>query len=491
MVDLAQLLAPLALPFTVPALPVNQLQRDSRRICAGDLFVAMAGHQADGRQFVDAAIAAGAAAVLIDGDSDSLCWREQVPLLTISGLAAYLAQLAARFYGQPGQQLQLVGITGTNGKTSTSHLCAQLSELLGEPAAVIGTLGSGRIGQLRDSLNTTPDAVELQQLLRQFVDGGVRRVAMEVSSHGLVQGRVDGVPLRTAVFTNLTRDHLDYHGTMEAYRDAKRLLFSHPEVNTAVLNVDDAEGRLLLTHVDSALAIIAFGETASSEHAERFVTVRELQLLGDGIHGSLISEDEECPFFCPLLGRFNVSNLLAVVAVARSWGYSLAAIAPQLARLKPVNGRMELFHRGGLPAMVVDYAHTPDALEQVLKAARGHCHGQLWCLFGCGGDRDRGKRPLMAAAAAAGADRLVVTADNPRTESFDQIVADMRPGWGEAQVTIIADRQQAIREAFAAAAPDDLVLIAGKGHETYQIIGATRHSYSDRAVVQQLLEEGT
>ncbi|MBQ1783660.1 MAG: UDP-N-acetylmuramoyl-L-alanyl-D-glutamate--2,6-diaminopimelate ligase [Gammaproteobacteria bacterium] len=491
MVDLAQLLAPLALPFTVPALPVNQLQRDSRRISAGDLFVAMAGHQADGRHFVDAAIVAGAAAVLIDGDSDSLCWREQVPLLTISGLAGYLPQLAARFYGQPGQQLQLVGITGTNGKTSTSHLCAQLSELLGEPAAVIGTLGSGRIGQLRDSLNTTPDAVELQQLLRQFADDGVRRVTMEVSSHGLVQGRVDGAPLRTAVFTNLTRDHLDYHGTMEAYRDAKRLLFRHREVNTAVLNVDDAEGRLLLTHVDSALAIIAFGEAACSEHAERFVSVRELQLLGDGIHGTLISEDSECPFFCPLLGRFNVSNLLAAVAVARSWGYALAAIAPQLARLKPVNGRMELFHRSGLPAMVVDYAHTPDALEQVLQAARGHCHGQLWCVFGCGGDRDRGKRPLMAAAAAAAADRLVVTADNPRSESFDQIVADMRPGWGEAQVTIVADRRQAIRDAFAAAAPEDLVLIAGKGHETYQIIGATRHSYSDRAVVQQLLEERT
>lgn len=491
MVDLAQLLAPLALPFTVPALPVSQLQRDSRRICAGDLFVAMAGHQVDGRQFVDAAIAAGAAAVLIDGDSDSLCWREQVPLLTISGLAGYLPQLTARFYGQPGQQLQLVGITGTNGKTSTSHLCAQLSELLGERAAVIGTLGNGPLGQLLDSLNTTPDAVALQQLLRQFADSGVRRVAMEVSSHGLVQGRVDAVPLRTAVFTNLTRDHLDYHGTMEAYRDAKRLLFRHPEVNTAVLNVDDAEGRLLLTHVDSTLAIIAFGEHANRDHAERFVSVRDLQLLGDGIHGTLLSEDEECPFFCPLLGRFNVSNLLAVVAVARSWGYPLATIAPVLAHLKPVNGRMELFHRSGLPAMVVDYAHTPDALEQVLRAARGHCHGQLWCVFGCGGDRDRGKRPLMAAAAAAGADRLVVTADNPRSESFDQIVADMRPGWGEAEVTIVADRRQAIRDAFAAAAPADLVLIAGKGHETYQIIGTTRHNYSDRAVVQQLLEEGT
>lgn len=488
MVDLALLLSPLALPFTVPALPLVQLHRDSRRIQPGDLFVAVAGHQADGRDFIDAALAAGAAAVLIDGDSDQLNWSQGKPLLTINGLAGYLPQLAARFYGQPGYQLQITGITGTNGKTSTSHLCAQLSNALGQSAAVIGTLGNGPLTTLRDTLNTTPDAIELQQLLSEFADGGIERVVMEVSSHGLVQGRVEGVPINIAVFTNLSRDHLDYHGTMEAYRDAKRLLFSHPQVRTAVVNVDDSEGRLLLSHIDPALTVIAFGESAVVGMGERFVSARNVALLADGIHGTLVSDDDSAEFFAPLLGRFNLSNLLASVAVALAWGYPLSAIAAELSNLKPVNGRMELFHQQQAPAVVVDYAHTPDALVQVLAAARGHCKGKLWCVFGCGGDRDRGKRPLMAAAAAEGADRLIVTADNPRSEAFDRIVDDMRPGWGEAEVQVIADRATAIATAFAAAQPDDLVLIAGKGHENYQIIGATRHSYSDREVVRALLE---
>lgn len=489
-VDLAQLLAPLALPFTPPAVVLAGLQLDSRRLAANDLFIAIPGHHHDGRQFIQAALAAGAAAVLAEGEVDRLDWANGRPLLSIVGLSGYLPLLAARFYGQPGQQLAITGITGTNGKTSTSHLCAQLSELLGQPAAVIGTLGNGRLQQLDASANTTPDAVQLQQLLRRFVDEGVKRVVMEVSSHGLVQRRVDGVPITSGVFTNLTRDHLDYHGSMAAYRDAKRLLFRQPQLTKALLNVDDDEGRQLLALLPPTLELWAYGEQAGSDSASRFVSVDQLRLDERGIHGRLLDETDRQTFSAPLLGRFNVSNLLAAVAVARSWGEPLARIAPLLAQLKPVCGRMELFQRPALPALVVDYAHTPDALSQVLLAARSHCRGQLWCVFGCGGERDRGKRPLMAAAAAAGAEQLVVTADNPRSELFAHIVADMAPGWGERQVVVIAEREQAIRHAWQHAGRDDLIVIAGKGHEDYQIIGAVRHAYSDRAVAQQLLGEG-
>jgi UDP-N-acetylmuramoyl-L-alanyl-D-glutamate--2,6-diaminopimelate ligase len=488
-VDLAQLLAPLALPFTPPALRVAGLQLDSRRLVEGDLFIAIAGHQHDGRQFIQAAWAAGAAAVLAEGDSDRLDWVDGKPLLSVVGLSGYLPQLAARFYGQPGQQLAITGITGTNGKTSTSHLCAQLSELLGQPAAVIGTLGNGRLSQLDASANTTPDAVQLQQLLRRFADEGVKRVVMEVSSHGLVQHRVDAVPITSAVFTNLSRDHLDYHGSMESYRDAKRQLFCQPQLNLALLNVDDAEGRQLVQLLAPSLALRGYGEQAGPEIAEHFVRVEQLRCDERGLHGLLVDECDSQPFTAPLLGHFNVSNLLAAVAVARSWGEPLQRIAPLLAELKPVRGRMELFSRSGSPTLVVDYAHTPDALTQVLQAARSHCRGQLWCVFGCGGERDHGKRPLMAAAVAAAADQLVVTADNPRSEIFTDIVADMAPGWGERQVAVIADRTAAIRHAWQQASSDDLILIAGKGHEDYQIIGTTRHAYSDRALAQQLLGE--
>ncbi len=489
MVNLAALLPQC---HELPDIELAQMHLDSRAVASGDLFVAIPGHVCDGREYIDSAIGRGAAAVLSHSDlpEPQVRFQAGVPVVSMPQLKSHLPKLAAAFYQQPGASLEIIGVTGTNGKSSVTHLIAQLSEVLGQRCGIFGTLGNGCLDALEPSVNTTPDAVALQRQLAQLRDTGVQRVAMEVSSHGLEQGRVDQVPIATAVFTNLTRDHLDYHGSMAQYRAAKYKLFSLSSVRTAVVNVDTDEGRVLCQQLPAVLNLIAVGQTDTASAYSRHLGYRELALFSDGMRCVLSGSWGEAALYLPLLGEFNLSNLLLAFACLLEQGLSLPELVTAAAALKPVTGRMQLLHRHGQPTLVIDYAHTPDALKKALRAARVHCHGQLWCVFGCGGDRDRGKRPLMGQVALEGADRVILTADNPRSEPLAQINQDLLEGVSStAEIEQIDDRQAAIESAFNRAQADDLILIAGKGHESYQIIGNQRYDFSDIAVAQALLED--
>jgi UDP-N-acetylmuramoyl-L-alanyl-D-glutamate--2,6-diaminopimelate ligase len=478
---------------------VTGLATDSRQVRPGDLFLAVSGLQHHGLEHACAAVAAGAVAVAWEPEAGrpdlaDLAEALVVPACAVPELRARLGHIASRFYGAPSRELFVVGVTGTDGKTSCTHFLAEAFAEPGCPGALLGTLGYGPFGRLKPASHTTPDALVVQRELAELRDAGLRRVAMEVSSHGLHQGRVNGVNFDVAVFTNLSRDHLDYHGDLAAYGAAKRLLFQAPGLQAAVINGGDAFGRELLGQLSSGLRTIAYGleeELADLQGVER-VSGHELQL---GEHGFSLRVDSpwgQGELRAGLLGGFNAGNLLAVLAVLGIAGMPLEEILARLSRVHTVPGRMERFGgEAGQPLVVVDYAHTPRALEQVLLALRGHCRGTLWCVFGAGGDRDRGKRPLMGAAAERLADRLVLTNDNPRGEAPDAILQEILAGMahpGDARV--IADRAEAIRHAVAQARPGDLVLVAGKGHEDYQQIGDRRLPFSDRAQVLAALAGG-
>jgi UDP-N-acetylmuramoyl-L-alanyl-D-glutamate--2,6-diaminopimelate ligase len=404
----------------------------------------------------------------------------------------------------------MIGITGTNGKTSCSHWIAQSLARLDSRCGVIGTLGSGLPGKLDPLGNTTPDAVWLHGRLREFVKQKAHAVAMEVSSHGLVQDRVSGVEFDVALFTNLTRDHLDYHGTMRSYRNAKARLFRSPGLKSAVLNLDDPFGAELARHCpERGVAAFGYGFNRTLPAALRGRRVprvigRELRMSPDGLAFEVTTPWGDAHIESPLVGRFNAANLLATLGVLLAGDYPLDAAVAALKKIKPVPGRTERYGGGRKPVVVVDYAHTPDALENVLRAlrelmsagsesardARGARAGKLVCVFGCGGDRDRGKRPLMGRIATRLADEVIITTDNPRTEDPHTIITDILQGI-TAQCAIAPDRSQAIRAAIASARPGDVVLVAGKGHEQYQEIDGVKHPYSDAAVVREALAERT
>ncbi len=467
---------------------VTGLQLDSRKVRPGDLFLALRGSRTSGHEFVDAAIEQGALAVLWEASPGAqIEIRRQIPLIPVTGLRQSAGEIADRFYGAPSAALQLVGITGTNGKTSCCHFLAQA---LGDdsPVGVIGTLGSGLAGGLQPGINTTPDALAVHSLLAGFRDRGARRVVMEVSSHGLEQGRVQGARFDTALFTNLSRDHLDYHGDMASYGAAKRRLFEMPGLRRAVINSDDRFGRDLLGTLAPGIDACAY--TLDGERGGgAVVAATELHLDADGLRMQVDTPWGACRVESSLLGRFNASNLLGVLTVLLMLGIPLEQAVARLKRLTPVPGRMESFSASGAPLVVVDYAHTPQALEQVLTALREHGE-QLWCVFGCGGDRDRGKRPLMGAIAARHADHLVITDDNPRSEESDSIVADILGGIpGYVDATVCHDRAAAISGAIHRARPRDVVLVAGKGHEQFQQIGDLKRPFCDREVVRRALRE--
>ncbi|MGH8030517.1 MAG: UDP-N-acetylmuramoyl-L-alanyl-D-glutamate--2,6-diaminopimelate ligase, partial [Arenimonas sp.] len=379
------------------------------------------------------------------------------------------------------------GVTGTNGKTSTVQLLAQAFALRGENTGSIGTLGAGLHGALVAGERTTPDVLEVHRLFAQMRDEGAKKVAMEVSSHALEQGRVDGVVFKVAVFTNLTRDHLDYHGTMEAYGDAKRRLFAWPGLEAAVVNLDDPFGARVLQAVAPGVRRIGL---SSRDHPAANLRAGGAMLTPAGLVFGLVEGGLVQPIESPLLGRFNIDNLLAVAGALRAHGWTLPEIGSVLPRLTPVAGRMSRV--GGTehsPLVVVDYAHTPDALEQSLASLREHTPGRLTCVFGCGGERDRGKRPLMAAIAERLANRVVVTDDNPRGEDGEAIVAEIRAGFeNPGDVAFERNRLAAITLALADARPGDVVLVAGKGHEAYQDVAGTRHAFDDLTVARELLE---
>ncbi len=476
--------------------PVSGLALDSRRVGPGQAFVALAGTRTHGLDHADTAIAAGAVAVLWEAEGRAaplaLSWRtgpggHKVPLLAIPELSQLVGVIADRFYGQPSHRLFTVGVTGTNGKTSVTQFLAQILSA-DAPCGVIGTLGNGLYGQLSETRHTTPDAITTHALLSDMCDRGASAAVLEVSSHGLEQGRVNGVAFDTAVFTNLSHEHLDYHGDMDAYGRAKRRLFEMPGLRTAVVNADDAFGRELLTRLSADVQVLSYGLEVHGEAPTLYGT--ELRLDLEGLRLQVHSPWGEGELVSSLLGRFNAANLLAVLGVLLAHGMALDTALARLAGLTTVPGRMERFGGGERPLLVVDYAHTPDALEQVLAALREHTAGSLWCVFGCGGERDRAKRPFMGRAAERLADFVVLTDDNPRGENPWDIVSHIQAGMQRPDAAYVErDRAAAIERAFALAGPGDVVLIAGKGHEDYQEVAGERRSFSDVEQVRRLLGE--
>ena len=487
MIDLMTLLPDYPLPL--PALKVGGLKLDSRQVAANDAFVAVPGYQVDGRQFIEAAIRAGAVVVLAESEAVGMEQRDGAWVIEVPQLKNQLSHIAGRFFNEPSQALQVIGVTGTNGKTSVTYIAAQILEALGVPCGVVGTTGSGFPGRLLPETHTTPDAIAVQHRLQVLRSEGAQAVAMEVSSHALVQRRVEALHFAVGVATNISRDHLDYHGTMANYAGAKRRLFTELDTRHSVLNADDAAVAAWLPDRSDSWRF-----SLTPQSAARSIWASDLSYATDGTQFTLHVQHSQqqvaaYPVQSSLLGGFNVYNLLAAIAAVLSLGHEPAAIAAACAQIHAVPGRMETFSGGAQqPLVIVDYAHTPDALQQVLTALRRHCQGQLWCVFGCGGDRDRGKRPQMGAVAADLADQVVVTDDNPRTEDPQQIVQDILTGMPKRQrVQVIMGRENAVRQAIAQAQPEDIVVLAGKGHEDYQVIGQQRIAYDERALVAQIL----
>lgn len=486
-----------ALPATCDR-DLHGIALDSRQVVPGSLFLACKGRKHDGRHYIDTAIRQGASAVVVEAESDTEHFRIQqdVPVIPLPALPALMHVLAARFYGEPAARLQLMGITGTNGKTTCCHLLARLLACTGRSCGIIGTLGQGRVGAplapLADGPGTTPDAVSLQQILAGFVEQGVDTVVMEVSSHALDQARVDTNAFVLGLFTNLSRDHLDYHGSMEAYGETKRRLFRGQELQWAILNFDDPYAAATRDWLPAATRCL----TWSLADKRASVYARRIDCIPEGLQLQIVTPWGEFALQSRLLGRFNASNLLAVLTAAlalaaRQPAFDPASVVRAAAQLEPVPGRMQRVGSGALAA-VVDYAHTPDALEKALTAMREHATGRLFCVFGCGGDRDQGKRPQMGAVAARLADRVILTDDNPRSEDGSDIIAAIRSGMGDIVEPLVErDRAAAIRMAIDLAQPGDCVLVAGKGHETWQEFADRRVPFSDAACISSLLQQGT
>ena len=480
-VNAAQWLAGVA---TVSAdCPLNNLQLDSRKVQPGDVFLAIPGVAQHGNAFIADALAQGAALVLTDSGDYA-----EPNVIVLPDLMALLPQLAASFHRQPAHQLQLVGVTGTNGKSSVTFFINQLADMLQLNASVIGTLGYGHFDALTPLPNTTPHYVDLQKILATAVSQHTQLVAMEVSSHALVQQRVAGLDFQVAVFTNLTRDHLDYHGTMADYAAAKALLFQPQLCHAAVINVSDEYGRKLAAQCQ--VPVWVYGKAEHCHGYPRFLAYSDVSVMETGYQVTLSTQTGEHQLQLPLLGEFNIQNVLAALCTMLVLGHDLSSLLHAASSLVAVPGRMEQYPFAQQFTAVIDYAHTPDALQQALLSLRLHCRHRLWCVFGCGGDRDKGKRPLMGQIAELYADHVIITADNPRSEDVLQICADIAAGMSpDAFYQLEPDRRQAIMLALSSAQPGDIVLIAGKGHETLQIIGKEQRHYDERAYLQQLMTE--
>ncbi len=456
---------------------VTGLAVDSRKVQEGNCFLAYPGHQNDGRAYLSAAIAAGAGSALVEAEGFEP-QSTSVPVVAVSGLKDHLGAIPSEFYGNPSAHMKLLAITGTNGKTSVSQLVAQALDALGQPCGVVGTLGNGMVGQLEATVNTTPDVVDCNRLLAEMKTAGASCVTMETSSHGLVQGRVDGLTIHSALVTNISRDHLDYHGTMEAYTDAKALLVSHPGLRHLVLNWDDERVAAMASSLQSQTQLWSF---SLQNRDDATVTARSIHYGNQGIEMVVRYGEQEASLRSELIGEFNGANLLASLTMLLTLDVDLEQAVQALGSVKPVLGRMQrVSSKEQQPMVVIDFAHTPDALEKALLALKRHVEGRMWCVFGCGGNRDAGKRPLMAEVVAELADEVVITADNPRDESFSAIVAGMVKGIPQSiAFQVIEDRTEAVAYAVRNAHPGDIVLIAGKGHEDYQEIRGQKHSYSD------------
>ncbi|MFA0032185.1 UDP-N-acetylmuramoyl-L-alanyl-D-glutamate--2,6-diaminopimelate ligase [Vibrio sp. 10N.261.49.A12] len=468
------------------AIAVEQLELDSRAIKGGDIFVAIVGHAVDGRRFIDKAVTQGANAVIAQSDAEKadglIEWLDAVPVIYIKDLNLVLSELAGRFYSS--QATTLIGVTGTNGKTTITQLIVQWLDLVGQRSAVMGTTGNGFLDNLKTAANTTGSAIEIQRTLSELAEENAAYTAMEISSHGLVQGRVKALNFEVGVFTNLSRDHLDYHGTMQEYALAKKSLFTQHKCKHAVINVDDEVGKAWMADLSNAIAV----SLLPLSDYQQSVWASDVAYAETGIKLAFDGSWGQGQLSVPLIGQFNASNVLVAFATLLVLGIDKQTLIDTAPQLQPVIGRMELFQVPNKAKVVVDYAHTPDALEKALAALRVHCSGKLWAIFGCGGDRDTGKRPMMAVTAEQFADNIIISDDNPRSEDPALIVKDMLAGLSEPEVAFVEhDRFQAVKFALEQAGNNDIILLAGKGHEDYQVLKDKTIHYSDRESALQLL----
>ncbi len=485
---LSQLLKDVCEIECLPDVEIKGLALDSRQVEPGYIFVALEGHFEHGLAYAEAAISRGAIAVLCDAQYDQYCQQILAKIsastvcVPIKHLSIKLSQLANAFYDYPSEKLFVSGVTGTDGKTTVSHFIAQSMQSPASAAALIGTLGNGLVDQLDKSAQTTPDMLSLQRMLAQYVDSGASSVSMEVSSHGLDQNRVDGISFDVAILTNLSRDHLDYHGDLESYKQAKKKLFTGNMSKALVLNADDALGQELYQQLAGQKPIWLYGMNEDrARKSEMYVYATQLETHRDGMQFMLHSSQGSIEIKSGLIGDFNVYNMLACFCVLLQSGLNFNLAVKRIEKLKTVPGRMEIIAQPDKPVVVIDYAHTPEALSQVLKNIRKHTDGKVICVFGCGGDRDAGKRPIMAKVAEENSDLVILTSDNPRNEDPALIIDEVQQGICDPLKWIVeADRSRAIRQAINMASADDLVLLAGKGHEDYQIIGNKKIPFSDR-----------
>ncbi|GGJ55088.1 UDP-N-acetylmuramoyl-L-alanyl-D-glutamate--2,6-diaminopimelate ligase [Anoxybacillus voinovskiensis] len=463
---------------------ITSIEMDSRKVTKGALFICIKGFTVDGHAFASQAVANGAVAVIAERPVDV-----PVPVVLVRDSKRAMAVLADAFYGQPTHKLHLIGVTGTNGKTTTTHLIEQIFRKAEKKTGLIGTLYTKIGDETYDVQNTTPESLVLQQTFKQMVDAGVDVAMMEVSSHALHMGRVHGCDYDVAVFTNLTQDHLDYHHTMEEYRLAKGLLFAqlgnrfdHTRPKFAILNNDDSASEQYKRM--TAATIITYGIETKSD-----IMAKAIDITPSGMVFTIVTPTEETQIQTKLIGRFNVYNILAATAACLASGVSLSTIVEAIGEIQGVPGRFETVDEGQNFTVIVDYAHTPDSLENVLKTIRQFAKRNIYVVVGCGGDRDRTKRPLMAKIAVQHADVAIFTSDNPRSEQPEAILQDMEDGVrGESYVSIV-DRKEAIRYAIQQAQAGDVILIAGKGHETYQIIGEQVLHFDDRLVAREAIKE--
>lgn len=473
---------------------ITGLALDSRKVFEGNVFIALSGSRQHGLEHVNQALENGIVAVLFEPDdrgnqlAELISNTKSIPIIAVEGLSIKLGEIAARFYGHPSKHIDVIGITGTNGKTSCSQFLAELLDDCG----IIGTLGWGQWDKLNKTLNTTPDALEVQKILSELLKQGKRTVAMEVSSHGLEQGRVNGMQFKGAVFTNVSRDHLDYHETMEAYLKAKLKLLDTPGLEFAVVNLDDAYSEQIVAAVPEHVVLWGFSAKGqihqfADDLGARFIAANNIQHKPVGMQFEVCWRGDSEIVNVPLYGDFNVENVLAVLTVMLALGMTLSMATEKLSHIKSVIGRMERVGEMPGPLVFVDYAHTPDAMDKVLACAKQHCKGDLWVVFGCGGNRDAGKRPLMGASAEGWADHVIVTDDNPRFENGQDIINDILSGCNSAKVEVIRNREQAIHNVLKKADIHDCIVIAGKGHEQYQEIEGVQVPFSDSQVALHAL----
>jgi len=469
------------------------LTLDSRDVLKDYVFIALAGAKQHGLTYADQALAKGACAVVYDpaeSDGELAKYKNLAQMIAVDGLAMKLGDLAARFYGNPSELMAVIGITGTNGKTSCSQFLSQMFDECG----IIGTLGWGDWNNLHKTINTTPDALETQRILAELLKANKKIVAMEVSSHGLDQGRVNGVTFKGAIYTNISRDHLDYHGTMEAYLQAKLLLLNSTGLSFVVVNLDDLYSGQVIAAVPENIAIWGISVKGKTRSDFTCIVAEKVLNSDDGLEFDLYCQGNKHSIKVPLYGDFNVENVLTVFTTMLAMGVTESEATKRLASIKTINGRMERLGGDDNPLIFIDYAHTPDALDKVLASAKKHCEQALWVVFGCGGDRDKGKRPQMGRIAVRWADHVIITDDNPRFENALDIVNEILIGCKgtnnkvtHRNVEVIQDRAQAIQSVLARASVNDCIVIAGKGHETYQEIKGVRMNFSDSQVVNDAL----